>query len=108
MAWDRLADLANLATRRTVGEPLTYTPFATGTPVAIVAPFDEAFAIVDLQGDVPVQSTAPAIDVRLADLALAPACEDRVRRASTGKLYEVITVQPGGAGTARLVLVVIE
>lgn len=103
MAWPGLADLCNLATRRTFGEALTYTPDG-GQAVALVAPFDEAFAIVEMRGEVPVASTAPAIDVRLADLAAEPAQGDTVRRTSTGKLYEVATVQPGGNGTARLVL----
>lgn len=102
MAWPDVADLCNRAVRNTFGETVTYTP-ASGAPAfQLVAPFDAAFAVVEIQAGVPVTSVRPVLDVRLADLPAAPEQGDTYTRAS-GAVFEVAEVQLGGHGTAKLI-----
>lgn len=101
MGWAERADRLNRAVRDWFGEAIAYTPQG-GAAVSIVATFNEAAAVVELQAGVPVQSTRPAIMVRLADLATAPRQGDTFVRTSNGKAYEVANVELEGEGTARL------
>ncbi len=101
MAWDDLADLANVATRDHFGTPVTYTPRSTGQPQEIEAPFDRPFAQYDAEGQ-PVMATRPVLHVRLADLASPPKRGDRV--VVKGENFRVKTVEPDGHGGADLEL----
>jgi len=99
-----LADLANVAARDTFGQSVSYTPAATGIAESITAPFDAAHEVMSLDAEQPISSTAPVIDVRLADLSVAPAQGDLCTVGGTD--YEVTDVQPGQVGgTAHLMLV---
>jgi hypothetical protein len=100
-AWEDLADLANVAVRDAFGEEVVYTPVG-GSPVALTAPFDAAHEVLEVGGEVPVSTVRPVLDVRLADLPAAPQKKDEVR--VRGVDYVVDIVQPGGHGTAKLVL----
>ncbi len=105
VAWDRMADLTNRATRRTFGRPVVYThTSAPAAPVAITAIFDKAHQVVTWGEDgQPISTTRPMLDVRLADLAERPRKGDGV--VIDGITYQVSDVQPGGHGTSQLMLV---
>lgn len=107
MNWPGLANLCNLAVRNTFGETVTYTPISGAGSFPLVAPFDQAFAVVELQAGVPVTSVRPVLDVRLADLPALPEQGDTYTRAS-GAEYEVVEVQPGGNGTAKLISLAVQ
>lgn len=102
MDFSAAADRCNRSVRLTFGEAVTYTP-GGGSPVALRAPLDEAYAVVELQAGVPVTSLRPVLDVRLADLAALPLQGDQFTRAKTGHVYEVAEVQIEGNGTAKLI-----
>jgi hypothetical protein len=100
MAWDDDCDLLDRAIRDDFGEAIVYHP-AVGPAVSIVAPFDEAAATVDVSAGVAIESTAPALTVRLADLPARPAAGDTFTRTKTGKGYEVATVTVDGPGSVK-------
>ena len=90
----------NRSAMATWGQPATYTPASTGTPVGITAVFDSAFVAVETGGEVPVSTVAPVLLVRLADLPADPEQGDAVTVG--GGDYEVADVQPDSSGTVRL------
>ena len=99
--WADYADLSIKATRDTFGVAVTYTP--QGLPAeSITAVYDAAHAAVELQAGVAVSSQRPVLDVRLADLTVAPRIGDTLTVASIA--YEVTDVQLTGNGSAKLVL----
>lgn len=102
MAWADTAARLNRSVRGYFGEAIAYTPQG-GAAVSITGVFDEAAAVVELQGGVPVQSTRPALVIVLADLAAAPKQGDTFTRTGTGKAYEVANVELEGHGTAKLI-----
>lgn len=71
-------------------------------PVALRAIFDAAYQEVDPQTGVSIGSTAPAIDIRLADLPEPPSPGDRV--CIKGDFFRVMAFQPDGQGAAKLLL----
>lgn len=101
MAWLDECDQLDCEVRDVFGESITYQP-QVGAPSPIVAVFDVAGAVVDLQAGVPVQSTAPTLLVRLADLPARPRAGDHFTRAN-GQAYEVTSVTPDGPGAVKLV-----
>lgn len=106
MSWKDRADRLNRAIRDWFGEAILYRP-ASGGEFPIVATFDRAAAVVEIQAGVPVQSTRPAIVVRLADLATAPAQGDTCSR-ENGETFEVANVEAEGHGTVKLYLLELE
>ena len=101
MAWS-LADTAIRAVRGEFGEAVEYRPAAGGGPYSIVAPFDEAYQTVRLEGEVEVAATRPVLDVRLADLPVDPAEGDEVD--VDGRTWTVEEVERDGRGSAKLYL----
>ena len=92
--------------------PIVFTPQA-GTPVTFNDPanceagpfavFDAAHQVVELgEVDVPIDSTAPVLGVRLSDFPTAPSQDDTA--VIDGGTYRVVSVQPDGQGGAMLVL----
>lgn len=103
MAWDDMADVVNVAVRNTFGQAVTYTPQSTGVPESIVAPFDNAYDDVQIEGGTTQVATRPVLELRLADLSVAPAADDAVT--VDGVDYEVTEVRLGGNGDAKAFLV---
>ena len=103
MAWAASASRLARSVRGYFGEAVTYTPLG-GAAVSIRGVFDEAAATVEIQAGVPVQSTAPALTVVLADLAAMPKQGDTFVRDSNGQAYEVRTVELAGRAMAKLLL----
>lgn len=84
-----------------LGEPTSYTPAATGSPVSVRGIFDAAYVRVDV-GQAGVSSAGPAVFYRLADLPVDPDDESQVGIA--GVTYSVDDVQKDGQGGVRLIL----
>lgn len=95
MPWGH-ASLANVACRTIFGEAAT----VGGTTCRAV--FDQAYQEVVLQGEVPIASTSPVLDVVLADLPSVPVQGDVV--VVDSGTWEVSRVVPDGQGNAKLFL----
>lgn len=104
MGWGDLAELVNVSIRDVFGVAVTYTP-AAGSPQSITAIFDAAGTTVDVSAGVPVQTTAPMLDMRDADLATTAAQGDTVTIGAT--TYEVAHVEPDGNGMTRCYLLAV-
>jgi hypothetical protein len=106
--WRGLADLCSTTVRDTLGLTATYTPTATGVPVSIKAPYDGAFEELVLLDGVPDSQTKPVFDIMLDDLLAYPELGDVIELTQIGDgastRYVVRDVQPGGQGTAKLML----
>jgi len=105
MAWATLADVTTKAVLRSfkTASAASYVPTATGVAESIDAIFDAAFETFDTDADQPMIVTRPMIDIRLADLSVAPAQGDAVT--VSGVVYEVTEIQPQPSGlAARLFL----
>lgn len=83
------------------GQPTTYRPDG-GDPVTVTGVFDETFRLVET-GHSDVQSTAPAVWYRLADLPVDPE-EDTPRIEIGDHEYRVVMKQKDGQGGVRLIL----
>ena len=103
MAWDSIADLATVACRDLYGSTATYTPISTGVAETLVAVLDRLPESVPVPGDDALSTQLPRLDVRLADLTVAPARGDTV--AVGGSTWEVHDVRLDGRGSALLGLV---
>mgnify|MGYP002626069193 CR=1 FL=1 len=103
MTWKDIADCANVATRDTFGEAWEYRPPA-GTPsYALTAVFDEPHLEIEFGADViPHSASGPTLDLRLADLPVAPVTRATVTRVSDGKSWVVSDVERDGNGGALL------
>lgn len=99
---DTLQGIVHRPTVRIWGQPATYTPQSTGVAESITAIYDAAAVSVQMQGEVPVQSVGPRLDVVLADLTVTPAQGDTVTVASLS--WEVARVELDGHGAAKLAL----
>lgn len=95
-----LGDLTR-AVRDTFPEAVVYTP-AGGDAASITAVFDEAHEAVEFRDGQPVSTVQPTLWARLADLAAAPGPGDTVTLSTSGRTFEVVDVQPDGAGGATL------
>lgn len=102
MAW-ALADLANVATRNTFGQSVTYTP-QVGSAFTFTAIRDELHLQERVgQSKINESTTEIRLAVRLVDMDTQPTQGDTL---STGGLdYEVRDVQPDGQGGASLLLI---
>ena len=102
-AWDRLADLSARRIARVFGQPVRYAGRARdpNAPwVDIQGIFDPEHSDLTLGGaqgtnTVPITDVTPILDIRIADLAAAPARGDQVEIA--GQVYTVVDIE-GAAG----------
>ena len=99
--WDDLAAMVGGAARDAFGTTVLYRP-ESGDPVTITAIFHAEHAEAGLAGGVPVTTTAPVLDVLLADLATAPGEGDTLT--VDGSDYRVVDVRADGMGGAKLIL----
>lgn len=102
MTWATLADRAITACRDLYGTSVTYTPVSTGVDESIAGILDESWESVDAGGEVPQNALLPVLDLRLADLSVAPAQGDSL--VVDGVSYSVIDVQIDGQGGCKLPL----
>jgi hypothetical protein len=86
----------------TFGESVTYAPAAPGVPVTVTGIFDEAFALVDPATGT-VESLAPAVWLRLADLPVDPEDDDPTLTIR-GRTYRPRQRERDGEGTVRMLL----
>lgn len=100
MTWAELADSALAAGRDTFGETVAYTATGAAEPYDLVAIFDAAGTRVGISSGVAVESVAPRLGVRLADMQAAPRIGDRWR--VNGVTYAVREIEPDGHGGASL------
>lgn len=102
MAWDSLAALVNEAARDTFGVTVVYTPAPSGPSQTLTGIFDAPGQLIATSGSVPVQTTAPMLDIVAADLTVTPAQGDSLTVG--GNTYEVAQVEPDGNGMIKLYL----
>jgi len=102
MAW---ADMANrmlgVAVRTFNEVGVVYTP-AGGSPLSLMAVFDDAHLRVDPGTGAPISSTNPIMGIRNSDLPAAPRKGDTVL--VRGVRYRVIEAQPDGVAGSLLEL----
>lgn len=91
-----LASALHSAVLRTWGEPCTYAG------QSIRAEFREAASVVAQEGDTLLQTTMPAIAIRLADLSSPPAHDDAVT--VSGRNWRVTEIAADSGGMARIYL----
>jgi len=87
------------------GQTVLYTPQTTGVPVPVVAIFEAAAAVVEVDGEVQVESRKPVIRMRkknLDDAGIDPEHEDTVQ--VEGLNYRVVETQPDGHAEIMLIL----
>lgn len=83
----------------------TYTPRGLAPFALAGAVFDAEYEVVTITADgTPASSRRPVLGVRLALFPQAPAQNDQVAIASSGKTYVVADVHPDGHGHAKLIL----
>lgn len=99
--WDDLAAMVGSAARDAFATTVLYRPEG-GAPIAIAAIFHAEHAEAGLAGGVPVATTAPVLDVLLADLPVEPEEGDTLTIA--GSDYRVVDIRPDGMGGAKLLL----
>lgn len=99
--WTAALDRLTKTVRDTFPTTVTYTP-ENGSPESITAVFDISARVVEVDRDtgLNVDSTAPTLTVRLADLSDTPHVRDQAVIGST--TYEVYRVEPDGSGMAAL------
>ncbi len=101
MDWPSLAGSIQTTGQAIIGEPATYTP-ADGSPESITGVFDGVSLEVDVGTGLAIQSTEPALTVRLAALAVQPTEGDAITVRGTN--YTIAEIHPDGQGDARLKL----
>ena len=105
MDWPSLAGSIQTVGQTIIGESVTHTP-AGGAPKTITGVYDgvstEINTDTDRGGAIAIQSTDPAITVRLAALAVQPTVGDAITVRSTN--YTIAEIHPDGQGDARLKL----
>ena len=99
--WDDLAAMVGAAARDAFGTTVLYRPHG-GDPVTIAAIFHAEHAEAGLAGGVPVTTTAPVLDLLLADLAVEPEEGDTLTVDDND--YRVVDVRADGMGGAKLIL----
>jgi hypothetical protein len=107
MAWPELADAALTPAVAVFDHgDGTYTPPGGNTATAVRMIFDAEHVAVDVSAGVPVDTTVPAVGVRLQDFVdLGLAHPEQGGEVAVGSLvYIVRSVQPDGDGGARLEL----
>jgi hypothetical protein len=102
VTWD-LADAANLSARDEFGGLVSYSPAAGGGPYVFTGILDRPFEAVELgPADVAIAGRRPVLDVRLADLPVAPIPGDSLT--VSGSTFTVEDIEPDGRGNAKLFL----
>jgi len=101
MSWPDLAGILQTVGQTIIGEPVTYTP-AGGSPESITGVFDGVSVSVEVDTGLVIQSTDPAITVRLAALFVQPTKGDAISVRSTS--YTIAEIHPDGQGDAQLKL----
>ncbi|HEX7127295.1 MAG TPA: hypothetical protein VF406_16175 [Thermodesulfobacteriota bacterium] len=97
-AAQRVGDRAFLAV---MGEPVVYWA-SYGEPTTVTAYFESPYNRVEV-GEAGVQSAAPAVWVRLADLPTDPEADQRGARIErAGLVYRIAEVEKDGVGGVRL------
>ena len=99
--WDDLAAMVGSAARDAFGTTVLYRP-KVGDPDTIAAIFHAEHAEAGLAGGVPVTTTAPVLDVLLADLPVEPEEGDTLTVSGTD--YRVVDIRSDGMGGAKLIL----
>ena len=99
--WEDLAAMVGGAARDAFATTVLYRP-QVGDPVTIAAIFHAEHAEAGLAGGVPVTTTAPVLDVLLADLPAEP--EEGDTLTVTGTDYRVVDIRTDGMGGAKLIL----
>ena len=99
--WDDLAAVVGGAARDAFATTVLYRP-QVGEPVTIAAIFHAEHAEAGLAGGVPVTTTAPVLDVLLADLPVEP--EEGYTLTVAGSDYRVVDIRTDGMGGAKLIL----
>lgn len=103
MSWADMADRVLKASIQAFKTEATYTRDADpGNPISIDGVFDSAHQLVDPETGAPVDSTAPSLGIRLADLPEEPEPDDEVEIGEV--TYFVDTVEEDGQGGAKLIL----
>lgn len=99
--WDDLAVMVGGAARDAFATTVLYRPEG-GAPITIAAIFHAEHAEAGLAGGVPVTTTAPVLDVLLADLPVEPEEGDTLTVSGTD--YRVVDIRSDGMGGAKLLL----
>ena len=99
--WEDLAAMVGGAARDAFATTVLYRPEG-GAPIAIAAIFHAEHAEAGLAGGVPVTTTAPVLDLLLADLAVEPEEGDTLTVDDND--YRVVDVRADGMGGAKLIL----
>ena len=87
----------------TFGEPVIYTPVATGRPVAISGIWTEGYVGEVFAGSAGADGRLIKLDIRIADLPDAPQEGDLVRRVATGFDGQVVPpIRPDNIGIVSL------
>lgn len=104
--WTNLAPLMNTDVETVFADNVLYFP-VVGKPVTVLAHFDEAFEIVDVDAEVPVTTTVPILDIILSRLSFMPRQDDEIHIGvgDAAQVYKVTDVQIDGVGGAKLLLV---
>jgi hypothetical protein len=101
MAWAAYADAANVTVRDFYGVAVVYTPKSTLVAESIRMPLDRRW-IEAGSAESPGTDLASVLDIRLADLSVAPLQGDTLTVDSIG--FRVEDVQTTGNGDAKLIL----
>ena len=101
MGWLDIATRIQTAGQTVFGEAVTFTPTA-GSAETVTGIFDAEHAYQELIGEAVIETTRPAVIVRVAALSQEPVREDSISVRST--TYKVIEIQPDGQGDLELIL----
>ena len=101
MVWTDLTPILQSMGQTVMGEPVTYTP-SGGAPESITGIFDGISVEIDIDTALAIQSTDPALTVRLASLVVAQSVGDAITVRGTN--YTIAEIHPDGQGDARLKL----
>ena len=99
--WEDLAAMVGGAARDAFATTVLYRPEG-GAAITIAAIFHAEHAEAGLAGGMPVTTTAPVLDVLLADLPVEP--EEGDTLTVTGSDYRVVDIRTDGMGGAKLIL----
>ena len=98
--WSRIAQTAHDTLRRTFADPVTYRRSGVADQEGVQAIFTEAYQSVELGGDMPVTTTAPAFEFVISSLTTGlPKKNDEIIR-DTGDRYQVTDIHLLGDGHA--------
>lgn len=103
MAFSDLVAAADRAAQKHLGGvAVSYHPEG-GPPADVVGIFDEAYQLLKADAEAGVESSGPAVFLRLADLPVDPE-DDEPTLVIAGASYRVVERRPDGLGGIVLVL----